>query len=49
VADAKAAQAALAAIISPDDVVLIKGSNGVGLSRVVAALGRESRLGGAQG
>jgi UDP-N-acetylmuramoyl-tripeptide--D-alanyl-D-alanine ligase len=49
VADAKAAHEALAAIIAPDDVVLIKGSNGVGLSRVVAALRDGSRTGGAQG
>lgn len=49
VTDAKAAHAALASIIAPDDVVLIKGSNGVGLARVVAALGQESRRGGAQG
>ncbi|SUJ24518.1 Uncharacterised protein [Sphingomonas paucimobilis] len=47
--DAKAAQAALASIIAPNDVVLIKGSNGVGLARVVAGLGQESRRGGAQG
>ena len=49
VTDAKAAQAALASIIAPNDVVLIKGSNGVGLARVVAGLGQESRRGGAQG
>ncbi|WP_322963164.1 UDP-N-acetylmuramoyl-tripeptide--D-alanyl-D-alanine ligase [Sphingomonas fuzhouensis] len=47
VADAKAAREALAAIIAPDDVVLIKGSNGVGLSRVVAALRGDIPTGGA--
>lgn len=47
VADAKAAREALAAIIAPDDVVLIKGSNGVGLSRVVAALRGDTPTGGA--
>ncbi|WP_374298145.1 UDP-N-acetylmuramoyl-tripeptide--D-alanyl-D-alanine ligase [Sphingomonas sp.] len=38
VADARAAQAVLADRLAPGDAVLIKGSNGVGLSRVVAAL-----------
>ncbi|WP_454279536.1 UDP-N-acetylmuramoyl-tripeptide--D-alanyl-D-alanine ligase [Sphingomonas sp. Marseille-Q8236] len=47
VADAKAAREALATIVAPDDVVLIKGSNGVGLARVVAALRDEIRTGGA--
>lgn len=47
VPDAKAAREALAAIIAPDDVVLIKGSNGVGLSRVVAALRDDPATGGA--
>ena len=47
VADAKAAHEALAGFIAPDDVVLIKGSNGVGLSRVVAALRGDTATGGA--
>ncbi len=47
VPDAKAAREALAAIIAPGDVVLIKGSNGVGLSRVVAALRGDTPTGGA--
>ena len=47
VPDAKAAREALAAIIAPDDVVLIKGSNGVGLSRVVVALRVDTPTGGA--
>ncbi|WP_298089494.1 UDP-N-acetylmuramoyl-tripeptide--D-alanyl-D-alanine ligase [uncultured Sphingomonas sp.] len=38
VADARAAQAVLADRLAPGDAVLIKGSNGVGLSRIVAAL-----------
>ena len=38
VADARAAQAVLADRLAPGDAVLVKGSNGVGLSRVVAAL-----------
>lgn len=38
VADAAAALAALPRVIAPGDAVLVKGSNGVGLSRVVAAL-----------
>ncbi|WP_230481437.1 UDP-N-acetylmuramoyl-tripeptide--D-alanyl-D-alanine ligase [Sphingomonas sp. Leaf21] len=48
VTDAKAAREALASIMTPDDVVLIKGSNGVGLSRVVTALRDDRRTGGAQ-
>jgi len=39
VADAAAALDRLAAMLAPGDAVLVKGSNGVGLSRVVAALG----------
>jgi UDP-N-acetylmuramoyl-tripeptide--D-alanyl-D-alanine ligase len=38
VADASAALERLRAMLAPGDAVLIKGSNGVGLSRVVAAL-----------
>ncbi len=38
VADAAAARDRLRAILAPGDAVLIKGSNGVGLSAVVAAL-----------
>jgi UDP-N-acetylmuramoyl-tripeptide--D-alanyl-D-alanine ligase len=38
VADAAAARACLRALLAPGDAVLIKGSNGVGLSAVVAAL-----------
>jgi UDP-N-acetylmuramoyl-tripeptide--D-alanyl-D-alanine ligase len=38
VADAPAALDAARAMIAPGDAVLVKGSNGVGLSRVVAAL-----------
>ena len=38
VADAAAARASLSAMLAPGDAVLIKGSNGVGLSAVVAAL-----------
>ena len=38
VADTAAAIAALPAIIAPGDVILIKGSNGVGLSALVTAL-----------
>ena len=38
VADATAALDRLAAMLVPGDAVLIKGSNGVGLSRVVAGL-----------
>ena len=38
VADAAAARAALSAMLAPGDAVLIKGSNGVGLAAVVAAL-----------
>ena len=36
--DADAATRALKAMLAPGDVVLVKGSNGVGLSRLVAAL-----------
>ena len=39
VADADAALTALRDLLAPGDAVLVKGSNGVGLSRVVAALG----------
>ena len=39
VADADAALTALRDMLAPGDAVLVKGSNGVGLSRVVAALG----------
>ncbi len=39
VASADAALTALRDMLAPGDVVLVKGSNGVGLSRVVAALG----------
>ncbi len=38
VADAAAAREALDSMLSPDDAVLIKGSNGVGLASVVAGL-----------
>lgn len=38
VADAAAARDSLAAVIAPDDAVLIKGSNGVGLATIVASL-----------
>ena len=38
VPDASAAREALAKVLAPGDAVLIKGSNGVGLGRVVAAL-----------
>ncbi len=38
VADAAAALAVLPTMLAPGDAVLVKGSNGVGLSRVVAAL-----------
>lgn len=38
VADAAAARATLEAMLAPGDVVLIKGSNGVGLAAVVAGL-----------
>jgi UDP-N-acetylmuramoyl-tripeptide--D-alanyl-D-alanine ligase len=38
VPDATAARAALGDMLAPGDAVLIKGSNGVGLSRLVAAL-----------
>ncbi len=38
VADAAAARDALYAVLAPNDAVLIKGSNGIGLSAVVAAL-----------
>ena len=40
VADAAAAQERLARMIRPGDAVLVKGSNGVGLSRLVAAMER---------
>jgi UDP-N-acetylmuramoyl-tripeptide--D-alanyl-D-alanine ligase len=39
VADAAAALASLRAMLAPGDAVLVKGSNGVGLGRVVAGLG----------
>jgi UDP-N-acetylmuramoyl-tripeptide--D-alanyl-D-alanine ligase len=39
VADAGTALERLRAVIAPGDTVLVKGSNGVGLSRLVAALG----------
>ena len=39
VADADAALTALREMLAPGDAVLVKGSNGVGLSRVVAGLG----------
>lgn len=39
VPDAASARAAVEPMLRPGDVLLIKGSNGVGLSRVVAALG----------
>ena len=45
VPDARAAEAALGRILAPGDVVLVKGSNGVGLARVVAALGSGTRGG----
>ena len=38
VGDAAAALASLRTILAPGDVVLVKGSNGVGLARVVAGL-----------
>jgi UDP-N-acetylmuramoyl-tripeptide--D-alanyl-D-alanine ligase len=38
VADAVAAQSALLADLQPGDAILIKGSNAVGLSRIVTAL-----------
>ncbi|TKD49932.1 UDP-N-acetylmuramoyl-tripeptide--D-alanyl-D-alanine ligase [Sphingomonas baiyangensis] len=40
VADAAQAQSALDAVLAPGDAVLVKGSNGVGLSAIVAALAR---------
>jgi UDP-N-acetylmuramoyl-tripeptide--D-alanyl-D-alanine ligase len=45
VADADAALAALPGLIAPGDVILIKGSNAIGLSRVVERL-RSGQLGG---
>jgi UDP-N-acetylmuramoyl-tripeptide--D-alanyl-D-alanine ligase len=45
VADAEAALAALPGLVAPDDVILIKGSNAIGLSRVVERL-RSGELGG---
>jgi len=39
VGDAAAALTSLRTILAPGDAVLIKGSNGVGLARVVASLG----------
>ena len=39
VADAAAALASLRPMLAPNDAVLVKGSNGVGLARVVAGLG----------
>lgn len=41
VGDAAAALTSLRTILAPGDAVLIKGSNGVGLARVVASLGGE--------
>ncbi len=41
VSDAAAALTSLRTILAPGDAVLIKGSNGVGLARVVASLGGE--------
>ena len=38
VGDAEAALALLNSLLQPDDVVLIKGSRGVGLDRIVDAL-----------
>jgi UDP-N-acetylmuramoyl-tripeptide--D-alanyl-D-alanine ligase len=38
VADAAAARDRLLAILAPGDAVLIKGSNGVGLAKLVASL-----------
>jgi UDP-N-acetylmuramoyl-tripeptide--D-alanyl-D-alanine ligase len=38
VADAATADAALAALIAPGDAILVKGSNSVGLSALVASL-----------
>jgi UDP-N-acetylmuramoyl-tripeptide--D-alanyl-D-alanine ligase len=38
VADAATADAALARLIAPGDAILIKGSNSVGLSALVASL-----------
>ena len=38
VADAHAAEAALAGTIAAGDAVLVKGSNSIGLGRLVAAL-----------
>ena len=45
VADAAAARDRLSAMLAPGDAVLIKGSNGIGLSAVVAALGRNAVAG----
>jgi UDP-N-acetylmuramoyl-tripeptide--D-alanyl-D-alanine ligase len=42
VPDAAAARDRLMAVLAPGDAVLIKGSNGVGLSAVVAALAGKS-------
>lgn len=42
VADAAAARDALEAILRPGDAVLVKGSNAIGLARVVAAFAEES-------
>ena len=42
VADAGAAQARLEQMLRPGDAVLVKGSNAIGLARVVRALARES-------
>ena len=44
VADAAAAREALAGMLRPGDAVLIKGSNGVGLSAVVASLSKGAGL-----
>jgi UDP-N-acetylmuramoyl-tripeptide--D-alanyl-D-alanine ligase len=45
VADAAAAKECLAAVLAPGDAVLIKGSNGIGLSAVVAAFARSAVAG----
>jgi len=42
VADADAAQAEVQAVLAADDVLLVKGSNSVGLGRVITALAEES-------
>jgi UDP-N-acetylmuramoyl-tripeptide--D-alanyl-D-alanine ligase len=42
VPDAAAARDRLSAVLAPGDAVLVKGSNGIGLSAIVAALARQS-------